>query len=254
MTLGGVIGCTVVGLGVLALIMFPGFRQRLSVLCGGLLNNIVIDKAKTPDGAKAIYQQAIDEAQTQYNKASDMLQKTAGRLEVAKKNLAKAQGELADVESKCDNLVKNGRIESAYVLSEKRDEILATIEQYTQAVKSLEPMVNDAKMIATQKEQQLRKLKTDSKRKIAELEMNQQMGEMYDQMDELKRKNAVSKLLDSVNDGCEDAKQRAIGARAVHENKLETKAGRAMIEAKNIQSSDYIASLQRKYNKVGERR
>lgn len=253
MTLGTLIIYIILGLGVTALILFPDFRKKLKIMCGGFLNLFIEDKARTLDGTRAIYQQAIEQAQEQYSKAHDMLQKVSGKYEIMKRDLSKAQAELKDIEAKCENLVKSGKIESAQVLSDRRDEVLVLIEQYNRALQDLIPMVNDAKMIATQKEQALRKLKSDSKRKIVELEMNQQMGEMFDEMDDLKKRNAVSKLLDSVDDGCTEARQKAVGARVVHENKLETKVGRALIEAKSSQSSDYIANLQKKY-KTGERK
>lgn len=46
---------------ILALIIFPGVRDKLKVLVGGFLNIFVEDMAKTPEGAKAVFQQAIEE-------------------------------------------------------------------------------------------------------------------------------------------------------------------------------------------------
>lgn len=239
------------GLVIVALILFPDFRKKLLILCGGFLNLFIEDKAKTPDGARAIYQQAIERAQGQFNEAHDMLQKTSGKLECLKRDLVKAREELKDIELKCENLVRTGKIDSAQVLAERREEIIVIVEQYERAIQDLTPMVNDAKLIADQKERVLHKLKTDSKRKIAELEMNQQMGEMYDQMTDLKKRDTVSKLLESVDDGCTETRQKAVGARIVHENRLETKTNRALLEAKDMHTSDYIANLQKKYDKKG---
>ena len=234
------------GLMAIALVLFPDFRKKLVIMCGGFLNLFIEDKAKTPDGARAIYQQAIERAQVQYNEAHDMLQKTSGKLECLKKDLTKAQAELKDVEAKCESLVRTGKIDNARVLAEKREEIIITIEQYDRAIQNLAPMVNDAKIIANKKEQVLRKLKTDSKNKIAELEMNQEMGEMYDQMTDLKKRDTVSKLLESIDDGCIETRQKAVGAKVVYENRLDTKVNKALLEAKNTQGNDYITNLQNK--------
>lgn len=67
--MGVVIGAVAVVF-VLALIIFPGVRGKLKVLVGGFLNIFVEDIAKTPEGAKAVFQQAIEEVQERYNKAS----------------------------------------------------------------------------------------------------------------------------------------------------------------------------------------
>lgn len=56
--MGIVIGAVAVVF-VLALIIFPGVRGKLKVLVGGFLNIFVEDIAKTPEGAKAVFQQAI---------------------------------------------------------------------------------------------------------------------------------------------------------------------------------------------------
>lgn len=53
--MGIVIGAVAVVF-VLALIIFPGVRGKLKVLVGGFLNIFVEDIAKTPEGAKAVFQ------------------------------------------------------------------------------------------------------------------------------------------------------------------------------------------------------
>ena len=58
------------GLFAAALILFPEFRGKLVVLIRGGLNMFVEDRAKTPEGAEAVFTQAINEAEEQYTKAS----------------------------------------------------------------------------------------------------------------------------------------------------------------------------------------
>ena len=54
------------GVFVISLILFPSFRQQLKALAGGFLQVFVQDTAKTPDGARAIYAQKIDEMTEKY--------------------------------------------------------------------------------------------------------------------------------------------------------------------------------------------
>lgn len=54
------------GVFVIILILFPSFRQQLKALAGGFLQIFVQDTAKTPDGARAIYAQKIDEMTEKY--------------------------------------------------------------------------------------------------------------------------------------------------------------------------------------------
>ena len=70
--MGVVIGVAAVVF-VLALIVFPGVRGKLKVLVGGFLNIFVEDMAKTPEGAKAVFQQAIEEVQERLKAVVSML-------------------------------------------------------------------------------------------------------------------------------------------------------------------------------------
>lgn len=49
---------------VLALIVFPGVRQKLKVLVGGFLNIFVEDVAKTPEGAKPCFSKPLRKCRT----------------------------------------------------------------------------------------------------------------------------------------------------------------------------------------------
>ena len=53
-----------IALAIAAIIIFPSFRQKLKSLVSGFLNVLVEDVAKTPEGAKAVYSQAIEEEQS----------------------------------------------------------------------------------------------------------------------------------------------------------------------------------------------
>ena len=118
--MGIVIGAVAVVF-VLALIIFPGVRGKLKVLVGGFLNIFVEDIAKTPEGAKAVFQQAIEEVQERYNKAGDTLNRFVGEQSSVQKNLNKLYGELKDVESKCESLVRSGNMADAAIFSTRRE-------------------------------------------------------------------------------------------------------------------------------------
>lgn len=144
--MGIVIGAVAVVF-VLALIIFPGVRGKLKVLVGGFLNIFVEDIAKTPEGAKAVFQQAIEEVQERYNKAGDTLNRFVGEQSSVQKNLNKLYGELKDVESKCESLVRSGNMADAAIFSTRREEILFEISQKEGYLRELEPMVKGEKSV-----------------------------------------------------------------------------------------------------------
>lgn len=117
------------------------------------------DIAKTPEGAKAVFQQAIEEVQERYNKAGDTLNRFVGEQSSVQKNLNKLYGELKDVESKCESLVRSGNMADAAIFSTRREEILFEISQKEGYLREIEPMVKEAQTVYEAYDKKLRELK-----------------------------------------------------------------------------------------------
>lgn len=249
MTLTQMIFMAVVALVILVLVLFPSFRGKLKTLVGGFLNVFIEDKAKTPEGAKAIYQQAIEEAQEKYNKASETLRVVSGRHENAAKKLQKLKTDLKDTESKCETFVKANRMEEAALYAEKREELLGEISRAELMVTELNKAMKEATEISQHTEKTLKKLKQQSKTIVSEMEMKRQLAEMYDDLDEMKKTTSTSKLLESVQDGYEDLSVKAAGARTVHESKVSTKMQKAEKAAAKSSADAYLEQLKAKNNK-----
>ncbi len=240
---------SIVILAILILVLFPSFRGKLKTLVGGFLNVFIEDKAKTPEGAKAIYAQAIEEAQEKYNKASDTYRTVAGRYEAAAKKLESLKKELTDTEAKCETFVKANKMSEAGLYAEKREDLLGEISRTEVLVVELSKAKTEAGEIAQHTEKTLKKLKQQSKTIVSEMEMKKQLAEMYDDLDEMKKTTATSKLLESVQDGYEELSVKASGARSVHENKVSTKMQKAEQSAAKSSADAYLEQLRAKNNK-----
>lgn len=232
----------------LALIIFPGVRKKLKVLIEGFLNIFVEDMAKTPDGAKAVFQQAIEEVQVRYNKAGDTLNKFVGEQSSVRKSIAKLKTELQDVESKCEVLVKSGNMKDAQIYSSRREEILYEINQKEGYLRELDPMVEESKEVYEAYDKKLRELKKQSKMTVEELKLKGNMKDLLGDLDELRRDSATDKLLGTVRDSAEDLRKEVDGAMAVHANRSSTKIAAAEKNAAKAQSDAYLQSLAAKYN------
>ena len=184
--MGIVIGAVAVVF-VLALIIFPGVRGKLKVLVGGFLNIFVEDIAKTPEGAKAVFQQAIEEVQERYNKAGDTLNRFVGEQSSVQKNLNKLYGELKDVESKCESLVRSGNMADAAIFSTRREEILFEISQKEGYLREIEPMVKEAQTVYEAYDKKLRELKKQSRMTVEEMKLRGNMKDLLGDLDELRR-------------------------------------------------------------------
>jgi phage shock protein A len=239
---------TVLGLLALALIIFPEFRKKLVVLIRGGLNLFVEDRAKTPEGAEAVFTQAINEVEDQYTKASTTYNKLYGKLQRCQEDVVKLNNEIKKAENSCESLAKNGDVENARIYAERRMELITERDQKNEAITKLIPMVEEAKQIHEAYGKKLRELKRNKKETVAQMKMNVQMKDLLGDLDELRKDSATSKMLDVVIEGSNDLQEEVNGARAVHENRASTKIARAEQKAAQAQSDAYLDNLLKKYN------
>lgn len=228
--------------------IFSAPDPKLKVLVGGFLNIFVEDIAKTPEGAKAVFQQAIEEVQERYNKAGDTLNRFVGEQSSVQKNLNKLYGELKDVESKCESLVRSGNMADAAIFSTRREEILFEISQKEGYLREIEPMVKEAQTVYEAYDKKLRELKKQSRMTVEEMKLRGNMKDLLGDLDELRRDSATDKLLGSVRDGAEDLRKEVDGAIVVHASRTTTKMSMAEKNAAKAQSDAYLQSLATKYN------
>lgn len=227
------------------LILFPEVRALLK----GFTRIFIKDIATTPEGAEAIYGEKIDEAQDAYNKADDALRIAAGKLSNAKKDMESLQKRLAKAESDCETFVRNGKMDSAQLKAEEREEIMSDIERVKSLIEAFTAAETQAREAQQMCEKNLRKLKRESKEIVENMKVKQQLQEVYNDMDELKSVTPTDKLIDSVREKNKDLNAIVEGSRVIHENRTSTKLQKAEAEAKKLQSNDYLDALKKKYNK-----
>lgn len=231
----------------LALIMFPGVRKKLKVLLGGFLNIFVEDVAKTPEGARAVFQQAIEDVQDRYNKAGDTLNRFRGEQASMQRELSKLCSELKDVEKKCESLVRSGNMADAAIFSNRREEILFEISKKEEYLRELDPMVKEAQAVYEAYDKKLRELKRQSHMTVEEMKLRGNMKDLLGDLDELRRDSATDKLLGAVRDGAEDLRKEVDGAILVHASRTSTKMSTAEKSAAQAQSDAYLQSLAARY-------
>lgn len=238
----------VLGLLVAALILFPELRKKITVLARGWLNLFVEDRAKTPEGAAAVFTQAINEAEEQYAKASSTYNKLYGRKQRLQEEIAKLDIEIKKSEEACEALAKKGDVNNARIYAEHRAELMSEKKMKVAAIERLTPMVEDAKQIHEEYGKKLRNLKRKKNETVNQMKMNVQMKDLLGDLDELRKDSATDKMLDAVMTGSNDLMEEVNGARAVHENKASTKIARAEQKAAQAQSDEYLDDLLKKYN------
>ncbi len=243
-----VIGAVAV-VAILALVVFPEVRKKLGVLTEGFLNIFVEDMAKTPEGAKAVFAQAISEVQEKYNKAGETLNRFVGEQNSVQRALGDLQTELTQVEKKCEALVRSSNMTDAAVYSGRREEILFEISQKEKYLQDLIPMVNEAKAVYEAYDKKLRELKRRSKMTVEEMKLKGNMRDLLGDLDELRRDSATDKLLGVVTDHADSLRKEVDGAIVVHASRSSTKMNIAERNAAKAQSDAYLESLAAKYQR-----
>lgn len=231
---------TILGVSVLAL--FPGSR----VLVKGCVNLFIENKAKTPEGAAAIYTEAIAIQQEKYNKASNLYSQLAGKQESLKTKISSLQLEIKETEQKCEIFINNNKDEQAEIYAQVRNEKILELQTCWTQLDQLTERVQDAQQITAQCEKTLRELKHRKNQDVAQLELDTQLAETYDTLDELKRTSTTDKLLGIVKEGVQDKHEKAIGAKIVHNNRISTKQARADESFNQLAGDDYLTQLKKK--------
>ena len=249
MTLGGVLGIAAIVIFVIILVMFPEARTLLK----GLTRIFIQDRAATPDGARAIYAEKIEQLNQIYNKAPDSYRTAAGNYEKSKTELGSLQQKLQKVSGECESLYKQGKMELAMVKAEERTDIIQRIHAVDEMVTKYEEATKQAQLVFQQAEKELRRTKAESKEVVQRMKDNENLAALYDQLDELKNTEGVDKMLDAVKEADKELSVKASGAKTIHQNKLSTKLEIAEKESYRAETADFMNSLAEKYGAPKEK-
>jgi Sec-independent protein translocase protein TatA len=229
---------------VIGIILFG--NTKLGALGKAFYNLFVEDRAKTPEGAKALYSEALAEAKDNYSKANNALQDVAGKTATSRTRLKAMQESLTETERTCERFAEAGDDRNLNLYVKKRQDLLVDIATEKDTLAELEPLLAEAKQINELMEENIHKLEREKTRVLAGLELHGSMKKVYDSMDDLKANSDVQKLLRSAKEGAAEKKEQAQGAKAVHESKMSTQLQRAEQEAGQLEAQNYIAELKAK--------
>lgn len=231
----------------LLLIIFPEFRKGLKVLVGGFLGLFVQNAAKTPEGAKAIYQQKISELQDEYNKASDILNKAAGELAEHRRRYEQLDRLIEDCRQKATSCVQRGHEDQARVFTEQWAEYEAEQEALKPIIEKLTAGVRSAKSAHEMYAKRLKEIQAEAKRTVSEMELNKNLSGLLKELDDLRADTATDKLVEAVRESSADLRKEATGGMIVHQNRLSTRVAQAEAVAAGSRSDAHLQELMARY-------
>ncbi len=236
--------CVVGAFGV-SLILFPSFRKQLGSLVGGFLQLFVQDTAKTPEGAKAIYAQKIDEATDQYNEACDTLRNLTGKLKTIQDQFAASQKRAEDYDKRAKAAMARGDEESATIFARNLQEEMDAMENLSQQYAKMRPAVEEMKNIKEKLENQLAALKRESKDVVSEMQANEQISAAYDSVGKFRSATGTDKMLNATRDGLQESREKAAGAKVLYQSSRDGKLDKANAKTADYKVNDYLESLKK---------
>ena len=234
-----------IGVGVFILIAL-GVSGKLMTLARGFAGLFVENVATTPTGAKAVYNDAIEKAQVNYNKANDAYRQVAGEYEHVKTEIARLTKEVDKKTNEARAAKAAGNMQDAILLAETREDLLVELESFKEDEIRLATAVKDAEQINTATQQKLKALKKDQTKVVRKLESNERMKAIYDDLDDLKRTTDTDKLLGSIKEKVEKGNQEVTGAKAIRNNSLDVKLESAETRAKKASALSFLDEVDKK--------
>ena len=235
-----------IGLAIIVITIFV-LSDKARVLLRGFIGIFIKDLSQSPEGIKAIYEEAINKAQTDYNRVHDALSDVSGKQQITRKEKEDVEQRLKVCEQKCERAAQENRVSDLKLFAEERAALLTNIRVKDETLAKLDPLVTSAQEALNHCEKELKRLKAQKDTDVSTLETNQRLKEAMDRMDELKKSTTIDRLLDDVNESVKASEERVAGARVVHESKLSTKLQHADDQDQMAQHQEYINSLLAKY-------
>ena len=230
----------IVGVCVVIMLLVPRGRALLK----GFLGLFIEDIAKTPDGIRAIYQEKINELSKSYNIAHDNYKKLVGDKEVLERSLEENIRDKKDYDAKILYLinVKHDE-ESAKLYATKASELATKINNKKEELKKYEILIKEAKDTYDLLNKTLNDLKTEQEEQIRRLETSKQMEKVYDSIEKTNLNTSNDKLLQSARKAVNESESKALGAKTIHENNIDTRLEKLDNELNTLSTDEYISSL-----------
>lgn len=239
---------TIATLIILAMIIFPEARKGAVVLLRGAASKFVEDRAKTPEGASAIYTQAISEAEEQYQSAKEIYHRLSGRKKRIENEITDLKDKIRQAEIRIDGFARKGDRENAKLYADQMVQLKATLKSKEQALTTLTPSVDRAKQAYEASSKKVTTLKTQKQNVVSQMETNRMTKKLMDDLDDVYKNSATDKMLDAVLEGAGILQEESSGAIAAHEAKVSTRIANAERAAEDAESEAYLDEIMKKYS------
>lgn len=137
--------------------------------------------------------------------------------------------------------MKSPQTTYARLLQEELDKA----ENLSAQFQKMKPAAEEVKAIKEKLENQLAALKRESKDVVAELKANEQVADVYSNLDRLRASTGTDKMLNATRDGLQESREKAAGAKVLYQTSREGKLDKADANTADYKVSSYLDSLKK---------
>lgn len=141
--------------------------------------------------------------------------------------------------------MSRGDEEYATTYARLLQEELDKAENLSAQFQKMKPAAEEVKAIKEKLENQLAALKRESKDVVAELKANEQVADVYSNLDRLRASTGTDKMLNATRDGLQESREKAAGAKVLYQTSREGKLDKADANTADYKVSSYLDSLKK---------
>lgn len=220
-------------------VLFPEARK----LAFAWTKLFIKDRAATPEGARALFEEAIDEAEDNYHTIYKEAAIIAGKMEAVKKALEKSKTDLTKYTADAKRAKADNRITDAEMSAKMCVQCQREVTDYTKNIEELELAYRDALEVVEEAGQQVKEAKVEKEIYLRKMESNASLEDIYEGLNKLKSRKPLGKLITHVKDKVDKDDERIAGLKANYKNSTDYQQKQVDKRNKHSEAQDFLNNL-----------
>ena len=237
------IGTGIVCAALLIGLAWTGNLGKVSYLVKGLVSVFVDSKIKTVEGARAVYNTAIEQAKEELDSMKEAAIQISGQRQTLEKDIKEISTRIPVLTKNCDQLVKSGHREDALPLALEKSKLEIELSGKMAALPTLQSNEKEALALMQSLEERIISFKQERDITLNEITLNSTIANANAKMADIRSK-VPTKMLETVREGLIETRQRALGSDVVNKSLITSKIEAASNTTNILNANSFLDSLE----------
>lgn len=225
------------------------FGKQLVVKLKGRTDEVMIQDASTPEGARDYYNAAIREKEEFYNKASATFVEISGKLDSVEKELYQSNKEIMKMTQQINACLDDNDEESAMSYAMKKSTLESKISVLKDTIEEIKQAKAHQKEIRDQAATDLQKTKEEKEQVLFQMEADSQIIQLHQSMDSMNINNETERMLERVREGARKTRERAEGSRIAYDTSSQAQNRRLEASERERNARNIVEEMKRQRGK-----